>query len=380
MDIFDQYLYDELITQYAKPNLSPDDYDELYQRFCNVGYLAEVKPYLLTMRFFGLGTVAEKEAVLSELKILLKKDNHMLKGLYYDLLLTENSENMEAIVNLRQMINEGYTNIYTKEKSRIEKVTISSEEVTSQEEILDDKFIYIDEDIVVDHIIFECNGYSGLYFAAGEVDYLCAKVFIKPLHGKKHIKVCSQIFIEDDAFSKKFISEFDIDANTRWFRTLGWGNKTFDCYYDNIYKWVIEIDGKTTFSQEFRMYNGTINNIGPNVHGVKLFASKSNGALETDYDCYKTAFDHSTLEFIYFKFLIDTLEENMNVQVYIKIISLEDSVVFRDICYLQNLQQYWNKFWYGVGFTKPGNWKKGLYQYIVHIGDGEKYDGIFSVY
>ena len=70
----------------------------------------------------------------------------------------------------------------------------------------------------------------------------------------------------------------------------------------------------------------------------------------------------------------------MNVQVYIKIISLEDSVVFRDICYLQNLQQYWNKFWYGVGFTKPGNWKKGLYQYIVHIGDGEKYDGIFSVY
>ena len=88
MDLFDQYLYEELTTQYARPGLSADDYEELYQRFCNMDYLAEVKPYLLTMRFFGLGTAAEKDTVLSELKAMLNEDDCMLKGLYYDLLLS----------------------------------------------------------------------------------------------------------------------------------------------------------------------------------------------------------------------------------------------------------------------------------------------------
>ena len=33
MDIFDQYLFEELTTQYSKSGLSADDYEELYQRF-----------------------------------------------------------------------------------------------------------------------------------------------------------------------------------------------------------------------------------------------------------------------------------------------------------------------------------------------------------
>lgn len=50
-------------------------------------YLPEVRPYLLTMCFLGLGTAAEKDTVLSELKAMLNEDDCMLKGLYYDLLL-----------------------------------------------------------------------------------------------------------------------------------------------------------------------------------------------------------------------------------------------------------------------------------------------------
>ena len=30
MDIFDQYLFEELTTQYSKSGLSADDYEELY--------------------------------------------------------------------------------------------------------------------------------------------------------------------------------------------------------------------------------------------------------------------------------------------------------------------------------------------------------------
>lgn len=380
MDIFDQYLYEELTTQYARPGLSADDYEELYQRFCNMDYLAEVKPYLLTMRFFGLGTAAEKDTVLSELKAMLNEDDCMLKGLYYDLLLSENSNNTDAIVNLRRMVDEGYTNEFTKEKSHIEKATSPSEVSASQKNTTVKEPTQTDEDVAVDYITFECNGFNGLYFTAGDVDYLYAKVFIKPFYGKKHIKVRSQIFLDGDAFSKVFSNEYDIDSDTRWFKTQGWGNTNFNCYRNNIYQWVIEIDGKTTFSQEFRMYNGKLNKSGPKVNDVKLFASKSSGALEADRDNYKTTFDGKTLEYIYFKFLMDPPGEDMNVQVYIKVTYLEDNSVFRDKYFLQQLNDNTIACWDGIGFSKAGKWKKGLYQYSVHIGTGTKYEGTFTVY
>ena len=380
MDIFDQYLFEELTTQYSKYGLSADDYEELYQRFCNLDYLKEVRPYLLTMRFFGLGTAAEKDTVLSELKAMLNEDDCMLKGLYYDLLLSENSNNTDAIVNLRRMVDEGYTNKFTKEKSHIEKATAPSEVSASQKNTTVKEPTQTDEDVAVDYITFECNGYNGLYFTAGDVDYLYAKVFIKPFHGKKHIKVRSQIFLDGDAFSKVFSNEYDIDSDTRWFKTQGWGNTNFNCYRNNIYKWVIEIDGKTTFSQEFRMYNGKLNKSGPKVNDVKLFASKSSGALEVDRDNYKTTFEGKTLEYIYFKFLMEPPGEGMNVQIYIKVTYLEDNSAFRDKYFLQQLNDNTIACWDGIGFSKAGNWKKGLYQYSVHIGTGTKYEGTFTVY
>ena len=86
MDAFDKYLYEELVTLYERQDLSDDDYEELYQRFCGIDYLEEVYPYLLTMRFWGLGTESEKENVLSELKEHMDENNYILNGLYYDLL------------------------------------------------------------------------------------------------------------------------------------------------------------------------------------------------------------------------------------------------------------------------------------------------------
>ena len=380
MDIFDQCLFEELTTQYSKSGLSADDYEELYMRFCNIDHLDEVRPYLMTMRFFGLGTASEKDTVLSELKAMLNEDDCMLKGLYYDLLLSENSNNTDAIVNLRRMVDEGYTNKFTKEKSHIEKATAPSEVSASQKNTTVKEPTQTDEDVAVDYITFECNGFNGLYFTAGDVDYLYAKVFIKPFHGKKRIRVRSQIFLDGDAFSKVFSNEYDIDSDTRWFKTQGWGNTNFNCYRNNIYKWIIEIDGKTTFSQEFRIYNGKLNKSGPKVNDVKLFASKSSGALEADRDNYKTTFDGKTLEYIYFKFLMDPPGEDMNVQVYIKVTYLEDNSVFRDKYFLHHLNDNTIACWNGVGFSKAGNWGKGLYQYSVHIGTGKKYEGIFTVY
>lgn len=223
MDIFDQYLFEELTAQYSKSGLSADDYEELYMRFSNIDHLDEVQPYLLTMRYFGLGTSSEKMAVRSDLKEKLCEDDYMLKGLYYDLLLSENTNNTEELVNLRRMVEEGYTNVFTKEKTHIEKAKTPPKVSSLQASSISTQTERVDEEVVVDYTTFECNGYSGLYFAAGEIDYLAAKVYIKSFHGRKHIKVRSQIFLDGDTFSKVFSNEYDIDSNTRWFKTQGVG-------------------------------------------------------------------------------------------------------------------------------------------------------------
>lgn len=380
MDAFDQYLFKELTEKYAKPNLSADDYEELFMRFENLEYLSEVRPYLLTMRFFGLGITAEKDFVLAELKATLNSNDNILKGLYYDLLLSLEGDNTDAEVNLRRMVDEGYTNKFTKEKSNIEKATAPSEASISQKSTTVGEPTQIDENVVVDYITFECNGYNGLCFAAGDVDYLYAKVFIKPFHGKKHIKVRSQIFLDGDAFSKVFSNEYDIDSSTRWLKTQGWGNANFNCYRNNVYKWVVEIDGNTIFGQKFRMYDGKLNARGPQVNDIRLFSSKSSGALEVDRNNYKTIFDSKTLEYIYFKFLIDPPGENMNVQIYIKVTCLEDNSVLKEKRFLQHLNSNTIACWNGIGFSKTGSWRKRLYQYFVCIGAKTKYEGIFTVY
>lgn len=117
MDIFDQYLFKELTEQYAKPSLSANNYEELFMRFENLDYFSGVRPYLLIMRFFGLGTTADKDLVLAELKATLNSNDNILKGLYYDLLLSLNENNTDAVVNLRRMVEEGYTNVFTEEKA-----------------------------------------------------------------------------------------------------------------------------------------------------------------------------------------------------------------------------------------------------------------------
>ena len=380
MDIFDQYLFEELTAQYSQPELSTDDYEELYMRFCNMDHLDEVQPYLMTMRYFGLGTAPEKKTVLSELEAKLSEDDYMLKGLYYDLLLSENGNNTEALVNLRRMVDEGYTNVFTKEKTHIEK-TGSAPNTAKQprEDSAASSYQKSDDGIVVDYMTFECNEYRGLYFTAGDIDYLHAKVYIKPFNGRKHITVRSQIYLGDEPFSKVFSDEYDISPETRWLRTTGWGNTNYNCYRNNTYCWVIEIDGKTTFSQDFRMYNGKMNKSGPIVNDVKLFASKASGALEKDRDSYKTIFDGNSLEYIYFKFLINEPGESMNVQAFIKITCLEDDSVFWDNWFIQPLDNNTIAFWKGIGYTKPGSWKKGLYHYSAFVGNKPKFEGTFTV-
>lgn len=99
MDIFDQYLFEKLVLEYKRSGLTNNDYEELYIRFCNLNHLEKVKSYLLFMRYLGLGTPAEPDAALNELREIME-DNTELTGLYYDLKLCTNSQNPKILERL----------------------------------------------------------------------------------------------------------------------------------------------------------------------------------------------------------------------------------------------------------------------------------------
>ena len=46
----------------------------------------------------------------------------MLEGLYYDLLLSENSNDTDSYIHLSRMANKGYTDKYTKEKTHLKSI------------------------------------------------------------------------------------------------------------------------------------------------------------------------------------------------------------------------------------------------------------------
>ena len=106
MDIFDQYLLKELATEYGRSELTNDDYEILYTRFCNLNHLEESKPYLYVMRYLGLGTVAEPDVVLEELK-KFKSDSVVLRGLFYDLRLCSEPNNRGLLEELRGAVDLG---------------------------------------------------------------------------------------------------------------------------------------------------------------------------------------------------------------------------------------------------------------------------------
>lgn len=142
-----------------------------------VSHLYEVKPYLFVMRFYGLGVETNQDEVLDELKTYLSTEDIVLNGLYYDLILSLDENNNAYLLKLKDLVKQGYSDKYTKEKSFICYV----DEI---EEIVEDNkgeepFIRTKEKVQVDYIKFECKEYNGWVFTSGDVDYINAKVFIK---------------------------------------------------------------------------------------------------------------------------------------------------------------------------------------------------------
>lgn len=210
--------------------------------------------------------------------------------------------------------------------------------------------------------------------------YLNAKVFIEPIKKACTLSVRSQIYDGNEPFSKVFSNEYQLKPGDTWFQTTGWGNKNFYAYENKTYQWRVEFDGKDVYSQDFYFYNGKIKKSGVPVKDVKLFASKASGALEADRDKYSMAFKRESLEYVYFKLFIEEPGQDTVVQIFLKVICLEDDSVFYDKYILHHLEADTYACWNGIGFNQKGKWKAGLYKYSLRVGTGSVYEGTFTVY
>ena len=119
MDAFDLYLFNELTKAYEPNILTREEQESIYIRMRNLDYLEEVQPYLYAMRYFGWGTKAEAEAVLSELKDCTPQEQPLLWGLYHDLILSSGKGTPQDKTAVEEARKKGYSHVYLKNKSHV---------------------------------------------------------------------------------------------------------------------------------------------------------------------------------------------------------------------------------------------------------------------
>ena len=165
---------------------------------------------------------------------------------------------------------------------------------------------------------------------------------------------------------------------TTWLRTVGWGNTNFNCYSEGIYEWRIEVEDEV-YCQTFQFVRGPLQKSGVPVTSIRLFSSKASGALKEDQTRYSTSFSQSTLEYVYFKSFINEPGRDTTVQVFLKVTNVEKNEVVYDNSFFQELNSNTIAFWYGIGYSKVGKWKKGLYSFSLRVGSGIEHEGNFTV-
>ena len=383
MNDFDQYLFEELIKDYASMNINDVHQEELYQRFLNLDYLDEVKPYLFTMRYLGLGTPRSRKA-LKELKDSVGKKDYILGGLYFDLMLFEKEGNEKLLERLRLMEKRGYTDIYLKERSHLH-IQIEEEPVSIIEEE------EAPEEIEVTTILFDTNApkpdntyYHGYEFTTKDTTYMHAVVYIKPLKKERKLSVHSSITYNDWSGVKEkgnFDDEINIKPGDKYFTLGGWGNKkgtSYDYYCE--YTWTIIYDEGKTYSKKFKIVGDHLEKEPAPVTNTALFASGYGNARECKNN-FNSVFNASTLEYVNFRVFVDFQNsEKRHYQVFRKLVYLEDNIVLQNDYYIKSFKSgNWGSFWFSYGYRQPGKWKKGLYLYSFHFKNGETYEMTFSV-
>lgn len=117
MQLFDKLLLERVVKQFNQVEVDSEEMEEVYESFKNISDIEGVKPYLIVMKVMGWGTEQNTNAVEELRKVVELKDE--TEGLYYDLLLKINPNDVCAKNKLEELICSGYRDKYLKENSNI---------------------------------------------------------------------------------------------------------------------------------------------------------------------------------------------------------------------------------------------------------------------
>ncbi len=421
MDLFDQYLLNQLTGEYARLDGTDPAMVGVYSRMCNLDHLEEVYPYLYAMRYFGWGTQARPEEVLEELAEMLKLagEEPWLSGLYADLRLAGKKADPDTQKKLSAAQVRGYSQVYLKEKSALYKAPVKAPEKAGgkttakstgdpgkglgkdlgkglekdtkgikSEKKLDLKVKSEkkpepaprkDLPVELTGLDFKSKGVTADQFDTGDVDYLHAIVSVKPDQAARRVSVSSQIFTSTGKEqSRVFTSEVDIPANATSFETTGWGAKTVSNYPAGTYTWEAWVgDRKKSVRRTFTIYASS--EFGKvEVKGVSTFGSKLSGALSADTNDCKSKFSAKTLECLYVKAAIREPGKTILAKARMRIENKDTGAVLYDRHYCHKVEHNFAFIWKGYGYDSPGHWKPGRYGYLLELS-GRKFEGTFTV-
>ena len=377
MNDFDRILFEELTKEYKQNNLSKSDQEDLFQRFLSIDYLDEVKPYLIVMRYLGLGTPKDKNA-LNELKGMIGKKDYILAGLYYDLYLME-KDSPKAYQRLLKMQEKGYTDIYLNQYSHLPKKIVS-----------ENKLYHIYPKQSNNPILFfETKSpnpgwkdplFKGYEFTSDDITYLSVYLLIESDADNVELKTSSQIFMDGEPLSKVMYCNFELIKGINLLRTSGYGSESGGSFKaGHEYEWKVILDDKI-YSRNFIVYPGIIDVNGVPIKQKRLYECKIGTKFNKPVSKFASTFDQPTLEQVRVRCFIESPRETKYICTHITFSKLGDLNKSNEIAFVSEIKPDQRFFDLPLeGYDEPGQWRKGTYRYTLGYDAGKTYEGTFEV-
>ena len=357
---------DYIIKKYEAMDINNKDQAELYKMVSLKKDNKEIIPYYYTMKYLGLGVSPKKDA-LKELKKIIGKKDYILGGLYYDLLLFERDD-PRIYDRLLKLEEKGYTNVYLKELTHLPNK--QSKPYASQDDFDLIDYLFVGK---AKHPLME--SYEGTEFTA-DFDSIKASMWLDVINGGSWVKIVSQIFKDNTAYSDEYVDEFILDE--------------FEFDYETspiklpeepgVYEWRLTINGIEK-SNEFTIYPGKIDPFGIDITSLKTYDLSSEEWFKGKYNRrpFTEEFDQTNLEYVCSEASFKPLDEPKNIRIYIRVINTdtrEEITKLEDIIHLDAGQDSIYVYLYS---NSPGKWQRGHYQYTLSFYGGNSFTGTFRV-
>ena len=350
MNIFEEYLMEELKSEFERTDLNEAEYLELLERFEDLAHLEEARIYLNKMKKYSYqdyrARIEEKEAgeaATAEVKITEKEA--------FAAAAAPVTEPTPLRFRDMEFTDGKISGRYFYKNTRWIQVTVNFDPFEQARRLTVGITIYR-----------ELYGYD--------------KYNVKNLR----FPVGSKIFYADrETESESYAIDFDVEKGDTWVRTMGIAPKDSYDYRAGNYLCELKIEGQKYYDT-FTVYDRILLAEGVGLKSVKLYESDEDARLGKNE---KTTFCLNGLSYIYFKFFLNKSisRDDYILPMKCQIVYAETGEKILDEGFFLKPEKGWIMLWKGLGYElTDSKWKCGLYNYKVWIGRGNAVTGTFSVY